>query len=97
MPPGTILVKDSFTATADGAIFAGPMFIMEKMEAGFNGDSGDWRYTMVMPDGSVFGRTGGENAGNVAFCIRCHATRTNHDHLFFLPEDYRMQRLEAGQ
>ncbi len=95
MPKGAILVKDSFTATADSAYFAGPMFIMEKMEAGFNPDSGDWRDTMVMPDGSVFGETRGANAGNVAFCIGCHATRARTDHLYFLPTEYRLKPLQT--
>ena len=97
MPKGAILVKDSFAATADGAYFAGPIFIMEKMAAGFSQASGDWRYTMVMPDGSIFGETRGANAGNVAFCIGCHATRASTDHLYFLPEDYRLKPLEASK
>ncbi len=97
MPEGAILVKDSFTATADSAYFAGPVFIMEKMAAGFNQASGDWRYTMVMPDGSIFGETRGANAANVAFCIGCHATRASNDHLFFLPGDYRLKPLQVNQ
>lgn len=97
LPQGAILVKDSFTATADAAYFAGPIFIMEKMAAGFNRPSGDWRYTMVMPDGSVFGETNGTNAANVSFCIGCHATRASTDHLFFLPGEYRLKPLQAGQ
>jgi len=97
LPAGSILVKDSFTATADGAIYPGPMFIMEKMEAGFNPPSGDWRYTMIMPDGSLFGETNGVNTDSVGFCIGCHATRADDDHLFFLPEEYRLRPLDAGQ
>lgn len=97
LPAGAILVKDSFTATADGAIYPGPMFVMEKMPAGFSPASGDWRYTMIMPDGSVFGETRGVNADSVAFCVGCHATRAKHDHLFFLPEEYRLRPLDANQ
>lgn len=97
LPAGSILVKDSFTATADGAIYPGPMFVMEKMAAGFNPPGGDWRYTMIMPDGSLFGETNGVNTDSVAFCIGCHATRADNDHLFFLPEEYRLRPLEAGQ
>ena len=97
MPPGTVLLKDSFTATADGAIFPGPMFVMEKMADGFNRASGNWRYTMVMPDGSLFGETNGVSSDNVAFCIGCHAMRAEWDHLFFVPADYRRKSFETGQ
>lgn len=61
---------------------------MEKMSEGFNKPSGDWKYTMVLPDGSVFGTTNGENSENVEFCIGCHAAKAALDHIFFVPEAY---------
>lgn len=88
---GSILLKDSFTATADGGVYPGPMFVMEKMEAGFNAQSGDWRYTMIMPDGSLFGETNGVNTESVEFCIGCHAMRQQYDHLFFIPDEFRTE------
>ena len=97
LPEGSILVKDSFTATADGGIYPGPMFVMKKMEPGFNPASVDWRYTMIMPDGSLFGETGGINSQNVGFCIGCHATRAKYDHLFFMPEEFRLKSIGTGQ
>jgi hypothetical protein len=97
LPEGSMLVKDSFTATADGGIYPGPMFVMKKMEAGFNPPGGDWRYSMIMPDGSLFGETKGVNPQSVAFCIGCHATRAATDHLFFLPQEYRLKPLDANQ
>ncbi len=97
LPEGSILVKDSFTATVDGGIYPGPMFVMEKMDVGFNPAGGDWRYRMIMPDGSLFGETNGVNSDSVAFCIGCHATRADTDHLFFLPEAYRLRPLDAKQ
>ena len=76
--------------TAAGDVFAGPLFIMEKMSQGFNAASRDWRYTMIMPDGSVFGVTNGQDSHKVQFCITCHARAGDeNDHLFFLPEAYR--------
>ncbi|UCH73825.1 MAG: cytochrome P460 family protein [Rhodospirillales bacterium] len=96
LPEGAILVKDSFTATVNGGIFPGPMFVMEKMAVGFSPESGDWRYRMIMPDGSLFGETNGVNSDSVAFCIGCHATRAGTDHLFFLPKDYRLRPFEAN-
>jgi len=93
LPAGAILVKDSFTATADGGIYPGPMFVMEKMREGFNLASNDWRYTMIMPDGSLFGETKGVNASKVDFCVGCHAARDEYDHLFFVPQEYRLTPL----
>lgn len=90
LPAGSVIAKDSFAVTAAGDVFAGPLFIMEKMSQGFNAASRDWRYTMIMPDGSVFGVTNGQDSHKVQFCITCHARAGDeNDHLFFLPEAYR--------
>lgn len=97
LPVGSVLVKDSFTATVDGGIYPGPMFVMEKMAAGFSSRSGDWRYTMIMPDGSLFGETNGVNSEAVQFCVGCHATRQKYDQLFFLPEEFRVTPFKLGQ
>jgi len=91
MPESTILAKDSFAVTDDGRAFAGPLFVMEKMAAGFDPEARDWRYSMIMPDGSYYGVTGGENANKVQFCITCHQTAGDeNDHLFFIAEDLRV-------
>jgi hypothetical protein len=93
MPAGTALAKDSFSVTADGHVMVGPLFIMEKMPAGFNAGSGDWRYAMIMPDGSVFGTTKGAGADKVEFCIGCHiAVAPDVDSMMFIPEEYRVTR-----
>ena len=88
MPKGTILAKDSFALSPNGRLSVGPLFIMEKMGKGFNKASGNWRYTMIMPNGSVFGTTGGKGSGNVKFCYECHAT-ADTDSMFFMPEEVR--------
>ena len=91
MPRGTVLAKDSFAVTGEGEVFSGPLFLMEKMAPGFNPDSGDWRYTMIMPDGSLFGTTGGDGDGRVKFCIACHETAVGKsDRMFFMPKQYRL-------
>jgi len=91
MPAGAVLAKDSFTVTADGRVSVGPLFIMEKMQAGFYDDSDDWGYTMVMPDGTVFGTTKGEGTAKVEFCIGCHiSVAPDVDSLMFIPEEYRV-------
>jgi len=88
---GSILAKESYRVTVDGGIRVGPLFLMEKMPAGFNPASRDWRYTMIMPDGSLFGQTNGPNSERVVFCITCHqAAGDENDHLFFIPEVHRI-------
>jgi hypothetical protein len=89
LPVGSILAKDSITMSKDGQAMPGALFLMEKMESGFNYVSGDWRYTMIMPDGSLFGTTNGEGTERVRFCISCHLAVEQQDHLFFIPEEYR--------
>lgn len=90
LPAGSTIVKDTFYVSESGGVFPGALMIMEKMEAGFSTETGDWRYSMIMPDGSLFGMTGGENAQSVAFCAACHALAAANDHLFFLPEAFRV-------
>ncbi len=90
MPVGAVLAKDSFAVTSGGDVFVGPLFLMEKMPAGFNPSSRDWRYMMIMPDGSLFGETKGVGSQRVEFCITCHeAAGAENDHLFFIPDAYR--------
>ena len=89
-PPGAILAKDSVAVTKAGGVFAGPLFLMEKMASGFNQATGDWRYTMIMPDGSLFGVTNGENSERVEYCIGCHRARESFDHLYFPPRKFRI-------
>jgi hypothetical protein len=92
MPVGSVLAKDSFAVTNRGDVFLGPLFMMEKMPAGFSPESRDWRYTMIMPDGSMFGMTKGEGHSRVSFCVTCHKSAGNdNDHLFFVPEGYRVR------
>jgi hypothetical protein len=92
LPEGAVLAKDSFAVTSRGDVFSGPLFLMEKMPAGFDPKGRDWRYTMIMPDGSLFGRTKGEGSGRVEFCATCHETAgAENDHLFFLPKEQRVR------
>jgi hypothetical protein len=94
LPVGSVIAKDSFTVTEKGDVFSGALFVMEKMDAGFNPESRDWRYSMIMPDGSLFGMTKGDGDDRVRFCITCHrAAGDAQDHLFFLPE---AQRIDFG-
>lgn len=98
MPEGSILAKDSFAVTADGGVFSGPLFVMEKMPEGFSLEARDWKYSMIMPDGSYFGVSGGENQERVEFCISCHLRAgADDDHLFFVPEGNRVRTMRLDQ
>ena len=90
MPVGSVLAKDSFAVGGDGAVSPGPLFVMEKMPAGFNSGSDDWKYTMIMPNGSLYGTTKGEGSSRVQFCVDCHVPLADmQDSLYFMPEKYR--------
>jgi len=93
-PIGAVIAKDSFSVTETGGILLGPLFVMEKMAAGFSPASGDWKYTLIQPDGTVFGETRGRGAQRVEYCIGCHLTVERQDHLYFVPRAYRIDRAD---
>lgn len=98
MPVGAILAKDSFAVTKQGDVFSGPLFIMEKMPEGFAPAARDWKYVMIMPDGSYFGESGGDSDERVEFCIDCHRVAgDDEDHLFYVPEGNRAQSFRLDQ
>ncbi|MCR9212674.1 MAG: cytochrome P460 family protein [Proteobacteria bacterium] len=90
MPVGSVLAKDSFAVQTDGRAVVGPLFLMEKMAAGFNADSMNWKYTLILPNGQVVGTTNGKGSDAVKFCYECHLAAEDTDSLFFLPEDLRV-------
>ena len=89
-PRHSVYMKDSFSVGKNGSLTPGPIFLMEKMKAGFNQATGDWRYYMIMPSGDLFGVTKGKNAGGMKFCHDCHVGAEDNDFLFFLPEEVRV-------
>lgn len=92
LPKGAVLAKDSFSMTQTGAIVLGPLFTMEKMDRGFSPVTGDWKFGLVLPDGTVMGETNGPGAKRVEYCIGCHLAREEDDHLYFVPENVRAAR-----
>ncbi len=89
LPVGSIIAKDSFSVTETGGILLGPLFLMEKMPEGFSYASGDWKYTMIQPDGTLMGETNGRGSERVQYCIGCHLAVEHQDHLYFVPEQVR--------
>jgi hypothetical protein len=93
-PAGAVFAKDSFTVTSDGGVFGGALFMMEKLSAGKSPKTADWRYWMILPDGSIFGDSRGDNAAEMAFCHGCHQSMgKRRDFLFYVPKKYRRQFL----
>lgn len=89
MAVGTYLIKDSFMVSKKGQVGVGPLFIMKKMPKGWNKSSIDWKYAMVMPNGSFFGETRGRNGAKLKFCADCHNAAAEQDGMFFLPSKFR--------
>lgn len=75
--------------TGTGGILLGPLFLMAKMPQGFNYLSGNWKFTLVQPDGSVLGETNGPGSARVEYCIACHLAVEHQDYLYFIPPAYR--------
>lgn len=52
MPAGTVIAKESFAVNDAGEVEKGPLFIMQKTDAGVSPESNDWYYMMVAPSGA---------------------------------------------
>ncbi len=86
---GAVFAKDSFTVTKAGKVFPGALFVMEKLAGGASPSTADWRYVMIMPDGSLFGDSAGDAAPQVEYCHQCHIRMADQDFVFFVPEAFR--------
>jgi hypothetical protein len=88
MPVGSIIAKDSVSVDANGTVLPAALALMEKMPEGFDPEARDWRYVLVLPDGSIFADSDGTNPGGTTFCVTCHKTAGDDaDHLFQIPEN----------
>ncbi len=64
------------------------------MPRGFSYVSGDWKYSLIQPDGTLLGETKGNGAQRVEYCIACHLAKESQDHLFYVPPAYRLEKLD---
>jgi hypothetical protein len=79
-PQGTVIVKESFQKTREGAPAAkGPIFVMKKEESGYDPSGNNWRYGFAQPDMRLIGEG---FTGPVAFCKACHAAMKNQDFVY---------------
>lgn len=86
MPAGSVLAKDSFIVSPDGAVSVGPLFVMTKQPAHTSDATRDWLYEQVLPEGRV--RRGSDIQ---RFCNNCHRRAgARDDYLMFLPLPYRV-------
>jgi len=66
IPAGTVIAKESFSVTVAGKVKKGPLFIMQKVDAGVSPETNDWYYMAVAPNGTPM-------AVNVMkACNECH-------------------------
>ena len=86
MPVGSIIVKDAISVDSSGAVLPGALALMEKMPAGYDAAARDWRYVLILPDGSIFADSNGDNPAGTTYCVACHASAGGDtDHLFLMP------------
>lgn len=83
MPAGSVIAKESFTVADDGKAKPGPLFLMQKAEAGASPRTGDWYYMAVQPNGTPM-------AVNVyTACNACHSAYEDSDYLAYPEEGVR--------
>lgn len=72
IPAGTWIAKESFSVTDKGKVRRGPLFLMQKVEAGKSPKTNDWYYMAVAPNGKAM-------AVNVfKACSECHMENFGH-------------------
>ena len=76
----------------DGKIQFGPLFFMEKFDAGFDEPAQNWKYSLIMPGGKHNGKAAGPTPAGLKFCIDCHVSAGGeYDSLLYVPEAYRLK------
>jgi len=68
---GVAMATPSFSLAEDGTLEPGPLFLLEKMQKGFNTVGGNWRYTVIGPEGDIIGVTKGQHSDDIDFCKDC--------------------------
>lgn len=72
MPAGSLLAQESFAIDDQGRIQPGPLFLMEKVEAGRSPQTDDWFYMAVSPNGSPM------VMDVISACSDCHQKSYGH-------------------
>ena len=72
IPAGTLIAKESFQVTDAGKVRFGPLFLMQKVEAGKSPETDDWYYMAVAPNGSPMA------VDVISACSECHKGNFGH-------------------
>lgn len=72
IPAGTVIAKESFGVDDKGKVQMGPLFLMQKVEAGVSPKTDDWYYMMVAPNGMP------QAVEVVSACSECHQGNFGH-------------------
>jgi len=72
IPAGTVIAKESFAVNDQGQVQKGPLFIMQKVEAGKSPETMDWYYMAVAPNGASM------NVPVMTACNKCHVQNFGH-------------------
>jgi hypothetical protein len=72
IPAGTVIAKESFAVNDAGKVEKGPLFIMQKVEAGKSPETMDWYYMMVAPSGEP------QAVPVMTACNECHIGNFGH-------------------
>jgi len=73
---GATLGMPSFTVAEDGTVSAGPLYIVEKMQRGYSGPYGNWRFTEIPTESRDIRpqiSRGGTGATEPVICANCTA------------------------
>ncbi len=84
MPTGSVLAKESFSLTNDGAPRVGPLFIMTKVDAGEADEFDNWVYSAVRANGKPMNIS-------QSFCHDCHAAYVDQDSMGYPAPDVRFE------
>jgi hypothetical protein len=69
---GTVIAKESFAVNDKGKVSKGPLFIMQKVEAGKSPETMDWYYMAVAPNGAPMA------VPVMPACNECHVGNYGH-------------------
>ena len=83
---GSFIAKESFDKNS-GAV--GPVFLMEKREAGYDPDRGDWHYSMI--DGGKVKLSGSSQNKGTKFCSDCHVAVQVQDYVYGVGTEMKLQ------
>lgn len=84
MPIGAIVAAAGFTIDGEGRAIPAPLFIYEKMSNGYLFGRGNWRQTLIEPDGTIAAVTKGPGAEQLTACADCGARAADRMYLALL-------------